>query len=64
VMVEFLCDGSENVSIVGSLVQYNAGYGVEMYGAKNSKTREMKYRGNGKNAVQEKISAEKYIVME
>lgn len=64
VMVEFLRDGSDNVNIDGSLIQYNAGYGVEMYGAKNSKTKNVKYRGNGKAAAQEKLSSEKYIIME
>jgi parallel beta-helix repeat protein len=64
VMVEFLRDGSDKVIISGNLIQYNAGYGVEMYSAKNSRSANNRYYGNGKIAAQEKISTEKYIVME
>lgn len=64
VMVEFLRDGSDNVSIKGNRIQYNNGYGVEMYSAKNSKSENNRYTGNGKITAQEKISNEKYIVME
>jgi parallel beta-helix repeat protein len=64
VMVEFLRDGSDKVIISGNLIQYNAGYGVEMYSAKNSKSANNRYYGNGKIAAQEKVSNEKYIVME
>jgi parallel beta-helix repeat protein len=50
VMVEFLYKGSSRIAVRNNLVQYNAGYGVE-------------YAGNGNN-VAEKISPQKYIVME
>lgn len=64
VMVEYQRDGSEKVIIRENQVQYNAGYGVEMYAAKSSVSSGNRFAGNGKIAAQEKISTEKFIVME
>jgi hypothetical protein len=63
VMLEFLFNGCEDVSISNNIIHYNNGYGVESYAAKNIKSENNKYAGNG-NRDQQKISAEKFIVME
>jgi parallel beta-helix repeat protein len=64
VMVEYQRDGSEKVIIQKNQVQYNAGYGVEMYAAKSSISSGNRYAGNGKIPAQEKVSSEKIIMME
>ena len=64
VMVEFLHQGSQNVTVKNNIVHYNAGYGVEAYGTANSTVENNAYAGNGKTAEQQKISSEKMIVME
>jgi len=64
VIVEFQQNGSKNITITNNLVQYNNGFGVEIYAAKNSKVENNKYAGNGNTAAQQKISAEKYLLME
>ncbi len=57
IMSEFLFHGNEKVMITGNRIQYNNGYGVESYGAQNSKTENNIYEGNGKDQSQQKISA-------
>lgn len=64
VMVEYLRNGSQQVIIEKNLVQYNAGFGVEMYSAKNSRSTNNRFAGNGKVTAQEKITNEKFMVME
>jgi parallel beta-helix repeat protein len=64
VMVEFLRNRSDNVIIQHNIVQYNNGYGVETYAARNSKVENNNYAGNGNVASQQKISEEKFIVLE
>ena len=64
VMAEFLYKGSENISITNNIIQYNAGYGVESYAVKNGKIDKNVYAGNGRISEQQKISSEKFIVME
>jgi Alginate lyase/Periplasmic copper-binding protein (NosD) len=64
VMIEFLQNGSENISVMNNMVQYNNGYGLESYAATKNRIMNNKYAGNGRNAIQQKISAEKYILME
>lgn len=64
VMAEFLFNGNENITISNNRIQYNNGYGVETYAAKNSKTENNVYEGNGNNGSQQKISAEKFILMD
>jgi hypothetical protein len=63
VMAEFLYKGSENVLVQSNIIQYNAGYGVEAYSGKNIKTLNNIYKGNGSNTGQEKLSSEKYLIM-
>ncbi len=64
VMVEFLYKGSSGVAVRGNMVQYNAGYGVESYAVTGITSSGNKYAGNGNNIAQEKISPQKYIIME
>jgi parallel beta-helix repeat protein len=64
VLAEFLYNGSENVTISDNTIQYNVGYGVESYAVKNGKVDKNVYAGNGKSSEQQKISSEKYILME
>lgn len=64
VMVEFLHSGSENVSIDHNLIHFNNSYGVESYAARNIKVNNNSYAGNGTKREQQKISTEKFIVME
>ncbi|MCW3091042.1 MAG: hypothetical protein JWP81_2111 [Ferruginibacter sp.] len=64
VMLEFLSKGSEKVTVTNNIIHYNAGYGVESYAAINSKVEKNQYAGNGKTPLQQKLSTEKYIVME
>jgi parallel beta-helix repeat protein len=61
IMSEFLFHGNENIAVTDNRIQYNNGYGVEMYATQNSKVGNNKYEGNGHNADQQKISGEKYI---
>jgi parallel beta-helix repeat protein len=63
VMAEFLSKGSENVTIKGNTVQYNDGFGLEVYSGKNIKADGNHYTGNGNESTQEKISNEKFIIM-
>ncbi len=64
IMIEFLQYGSENINVSNNIIHYNDGYGLESYGARNSKSLNNKYTGNGKNAKQELLSSEKLILME
>ncbi len=64
IMTEFLHQGSENVTISNNIIHYNNGYGVETYSARNSKVENNRYAGNGNNNSQQKVSNEKFIVME
>jgi parallel beta-helix repeat protein len=64
VIVEFQQKGSENITITNNLIQYNNGLGVECYATKSSKVENNTYAGNGHNAIQQKISSEKYLLME
>jgi parallel beta-helix repeat protein len=63
IMAEFLFNGNENIIISHNRIQFNNGYGVETYAAKNSKAENNAYEGNGNNVNQQKISAEKFIVL-
>jgi hypothetical protein len=64
VMAEYLYKGSENISVQNNIIQYNAGYGVEAYSGKNIRTLNNIYQGNGSNAAQEKLSSERYVIMD
>ncbi|HEY8969895.1 MAG TPA: right-handed parallel beta-helix repeat-containing protein, partial [Puia sp.] len=59
VMAEHLFKGNDHIRISNNRIQYNNGYGVEMYGASNSPVVGNKYEGNGILAAQQKISSEK-----
>ena len=63
VMLEFLYNGCDDVSLSNNIIHYNNGFGFESYAARNLKFVGNTYAGNGKGE-QEKISGEKYIVME
>lgn len=62
IMVEFQYRGSENISIKNNVIQFNNGYGVESYAARKSKVSGNTYVQN--NAQDEKVSDEKFILME
>ncbi|MBD0365429.1 MAG: alginate lyase family protein [Flavisolibacter sp.] len=64
VMIEYLQKGSENVVVRNNILQYNNGFAVESYAAVNSKVENNKYAGNGNTVNQQKVSNERYIVME
>ena len=64
VMIEFLHQGSEAVTVINNTIQFNNGYGVESYAARNIKIEKNSYAGNGKNSAQQKISSERFILME
>lgn len=62
IMVEYLYEGSEDIDIANNLIQYNNGFGIESYAAKN-----LVIDGNdlvGNKLGEQKASVEKYIVME
>lgn len=63
-MIEFLQKGSQQVNVSQNTIQYNNGYGVEAYAAQNAKVFDNAFSGNGSHKEQQKISAEKFIVME
>lgn len=63
-MAEFLFLGSENIAITNNLIHFNNGYGVETYALKKSRIENNTYVGNGNSAMQQKISNEKFVVME
>lgn len=65
IMMEYLYHGCNNVSVTSNLIHYNNGFGVESYSAKDIKVSNNTYAGNGTDLKSnEKISAEKYIIME
>ena len=59
VMAEHLFKGNDHIKITNNRIQYNNGYGVEMYGASNSPVVGNKYEGNGNLPAQQKISSDK-----
>jgi hypothetical protein len=63
VMAEFLFKGSENVVVCKNTIHYNNGFGVESYAGKNIVSSQNKLEGNGNATSQEKLSAEKFIIM-
>jgi parallel beta-helix repeat protein len=64
VMAEFLFNGNENVTVSNNRIQFNAGYGVEARAAKNSKAINNIYEGNGNSVSQQKLTAEKLIIIQ
>jgi hypothetical protein len=63
-MAEFLFNGNEYIVVSGNRIQYNNGYGVESYAAVNSTVKNNIYEGNGNEPGQEKISADKRLMMD
>ena len=64
VMVEYLFKGSSHITVTNNTVQYNAGYGVETYGATNTRAEKNRFAGNGNTVEQQKISTAKTILMQ
>jgi parallel beta-helix repeat protein len=64
IMIEYLQNGCDKITISNNVVHYNNGIGVEAYAVKNIKSANNVYAGNGKDKAQEKISVEKMIIME
>lgn len=64
VMMEFLYQGNENITIQNNLIHFNTGYGIASYAAKNSQVHNNTCNGNGKELKQEKLNNEKFIIME
>jgi parallel beta-helix repeat protein len=64
ILLEYLRNGSDDITVSNNRIQYNAGYGVESYAVRNAGITGNRYAGNGNNAAQEKISGEKVIGME
>jgi parallel beta-helix repeat protein len=63
IMAEYLSLGSENIYITDNLIHYNNGFGIESYSVKNIKTEANTLTGN-RESEQQKISGEKYIIMQ
>ncbi|MBV5312900.1 MAG: alginate lyase family protein [Prolixibacteraceae bacterium] len=64
IMIQFLYGGSENVTVSNNMIHYNNGFGVEAYAGKNIRSANNAFAGNGTDQKSnEKISAEKYIIM-
>ncbi len=64
IMMQYLYNGSENVTISKNIIHYNNGFGVEAYSGKNIKSTNNTYAGNGTDLKSnEKISSEKIIIM-
>jgi len=63
-MAEFLSRGNEYIVVSSNRIQYNNGYGVESYAAAFSTVENNIYEGNGNEPGQEKISAEKRLLMD
>jgi len=64
VMAEFLSKGNEGVQVMGNRLQYNNGYGVEAYAVQRMSCSGNAYEGNGSRPAQEKISPEKYMLLD
>ena len=64
IMFEFLFKGSENITVTNNHIQYNNGYGVESYSARKINVLNNNYEGNGNTETQQKISADKFIIMQ
>jgi len=63
-MAEFLSKGNAGVMIMGNRIQYNNGYGLEAYAVSRMKVEGNIYEGNGRQQAQEKISPEKYMLLD
>src|SRR5665648_46316 len=65
IMVQYLYAGSENITISNNLIHFNQGFGITSYAVKNIQTIHNTFAGNGTDLKSdEKISIEKYIIMQ
>jgi hypothetical protein len=64
VMMEFLHRGSMNVKVHDNVIRFNTGYGVESHATTNLSVSNNAYAGNGNQEAQEKISAEKILMLQ
>ena len=64
VMLEYLHRGSSGVTVNNNHIHYNSGFGLESYAATGLKENNNLFAGNGNHSSQQKISNEKYIVMD
>jgi len=63
IMSEFQYFGCNNLDIKDNIIQYNGGFGIETYGAKQVVLSGNKYDLNGTSAQQEHISAEQKVIL-
>ncbi len=62
IMVQFLYQGSENITLANNLIHYNQGYGIGAFAGKNIRSLNNTFAGNGADLKSdEKISTEKLI---
>jgi parallel beta-helix repeat protein len=64
VMAEFLYRGSDNITMKNNTIWYNNGFGIESYAVNKITAENNKLEGNGKSKEQQKVSSDKYIIME
>jgi len=63
VLIEFLNNGSENVTINKNIIHFNNGPGIESYGSKNVQSSSNTMIGNGNTSLQQNISENNTIIM-
>ena len=61
IMNEFLYGGSSGITITGNIIQYNEGYGVESYAARQLVVNNNNFVGNQKG--EQQLSDKKYILI-
>ena len=64
VMVEYLYHGSEEIELKSNLIHYNNGFGLESYSARKLVSEENVFVGNGRLDEQQKVSVDKFIIMQ
>jgi parallel beta-helix repeat protein len=64
IMIEFLYKGSEFIEVKNNHIQYNNGYGIESYAVRMIAVSANNYTGNGNSEAQQRLSEEKYIIMQ
>jgi len=65
ILIQYLFNGSEKVSVSKNLIHYNSRYGVESYAGKKIKATDNIFAGNGTDQKSDvKISSQKYIIMQ
>lgn len=64
VMLEYLHRGSSDVTVKDNHIHYNNGFGFESYATTGLKEGNNLFAGNGRQSSQQKISNEKYVIMD